>query len=65
MPSESKVLMQEQFNMLNKELMAANEERIVGEQEIQYWRQKYQQVLLVLSVGNQGRQGGWSEECWG
>ena len=41
-------MMQEQFNTLNKELMAANEERIVKEQEIHFWRNKY----LVLFVWN-------------
>jgi hypothetical protein len=33
--------MQEQFQTLNKELMAANEERIVKEQEIEHWKHKY------------------------
>jgi hypothetical protein len=32
LPNESKVLMQEQFNNLNRELLAANEERIGKEQ---------------------------------
>lgn len=33
--------MQEQFNSLSKELMAANEERIIKEHEIEYWKEKY------------------------
>ena len=40
-PSESKMLLQEQFNNLNRELLAANEERISREQEVEYWRQKW------------------------
>lgn len=40
-PTESKMLLQEQFNNLNRELLAANEERISREQEVEYWRQKW------------------------
>lgn len=34
--------MQEQFNSLSKELMGANEERIIKEQEISFWKDKYE-----------------------
>lgn len=34
LPNESRMLMQEQFNSLSKELMAANEERIIKDQEV-------------------------------
>jgi hypothetical protein len=33
--------MHEQFNALSRELLAANEERIAKEQEIEYWKGKY------------------------
>lgn len=35
------MLMHEQFNALSRELLAANEERIAREQEIEYWKGKY------------------------
>lgn len=38
--SESKVVMQEQFNVLSRELLATNEERIIKEQEVQFWKDK-------------------------
>lgn len=47
-PNESKMLMNEQFNSLNRELLAANEERIAKDQEIEYWKQKYTVIIFLF-----------------
>jgi hypothetical protein len=42
--------MQEQFASLSKELLAANEERIIKEQEIAFWKAKTQVYYEICSV---------------